>query len=218
MHFEVTNFSQTSLHAELASSFLKEATALKKRGELNLAIGKLNAAYDEIAKCSVDFTIAVFLRQPLYLQLAGRGDEAWQAFYALIENGYPNMSRLPCVRYMVNSQIYDKMRVAFHIEKKPISSICMGVRSLIEHLRSEISRPLEQHRDEVHIQEIMSAGYLSSRIASLLSAEKLSAHHSDILLVICRWVSALPTAQDAQFESELTQILSKPIISSASIS
>jgi hypothetical protein len=72
------------------SELLREATAKKKGGDMEGATKLLREAYVAISKVSTIYSIDTFLRLPLYLQEAGRSDEAWREFNRLLTEGYPN--------------------------------------------------------------------------------------------------------------------------------
>ncbi|MHB1349353.1 MAG: hypothetical protein ACYCYR_05730 [Desulfobulbaceae bacterium] len=96
---------------------LKEATSLKKSGDIEGAILKLKSSYKAIERTGFNWDVKPFIRLPQYLQLAGKKDEAWKEFNNLLL-GYPtqldNLEVLP----MTHSIIYDKMRLFLQKEKK----------------------------------------------------------------------------------------------------
>jgi len=99
------------------NGLLKEATALKKAGNLDAAIAKLREAYAAISTTNFTYDVKPFLRLPLYLQEAGRNDEAWKELNNLLL-GFPNQLRNNEVLPMTHSIVYDKMRLFLQREKK----------------------------------------------------------------------------------------------------
>ena len=99
------------------NGFLREATALKKEGNLDAAIAKLREAYDAIATTNFTYDVKPFLRLPMYLQEAGRNDEAWKELNNLLL-GFPNQLQSHEVLPMTHSIIYDRMRLFLQREKK----------------------------------------------------------------------------------------------------
>ena len=108
---------------------LKEATAKKKIGDFDEAIALLRKAYKQIEKGTITYSVDTFLRLPLYLQCAGRNDEAWKEFNLLIINGHSGLIMSKEMLPMHNSKIYDKMRLFLQREKKFDKSIKFGILS-----------------------------------------------------------------------------------------
>jgi hypothetical protein len=89
----------------------------------------LRRAYIAISKGQTVYPIETFLRLPAYLQEAGRRDEAWQAYEALLNNGYPLQLNNADLIPMYQSAIYDKMRLFLQREGSQIPAIAYGVLS-----------------------------------------------------------------------------------------
>jgi len=66
------------------NSLMKEATALKKAGEIGDAIEKIKEAYKEAQEKKLTLTIKDYLKLPTYLQKDRKNDEAWGWFNNLI--------------------------------------------------------------------------------------------------------------------------------------
>lgn len=113
------------------SSLLKEATLQRDQGEIDRAIETLRKAYSEIAQSHVSCSVDTFLRLPLYLQKAGRNDEAWREFNLLLTRGFPNQIPSHDLLPMEHSQIFDKMRLFLQREKKNDLAIRFGIWSFI---------------------------------------------------------------------------------------
>ncbi len=110
---------------------LKEATNKKKNGDLDGAIKILRSLYDKLSSNGMMFSIETYLRLPLYLQEAGRKDEAWGEFNQLTlwVNSKPRYS--PEVTPMEQSIIWDKMRLFLQREGKNEYAITFGVWSYL---------------------------------------------------------------------------------------
>lgn len=106
-----------------ADNLLKEATAAKQNGDINKAIELLKEAYKEIKKSGVIYSVNTYLRLPLYLQEAGRKDEAWKEFNELILSSFSNSEVAP----MDHSIIYDKMRLFLQREGKHKKAVRFGL-------------------------------------------------------------------------------------------
>jgi tetratricopeptide (TPR) repeat protein len=98
---------------------LKQATARKQAGDLDRAVELLREAYKQIEQGNIGYPVDTFLRLPLYLQQAGRTDEAWQEFNLLLKRAQANEISSPEVAPMECSTIYDKMRLFLQRERKP---------------------------------------------------------------------------------------------------
>ena len=114
-----------------SSILLKQATAKKKSGDLDAAILLLREAYVEIAQTGAIEKPATFLRLPMYLQEAGRRDEAWGEFNAMLAGHYPLDMRDPAFAPLWQSQIYDKMRLFLQREKKNDKAVSFGILSYL---------------------------------------------------------------------------------------
>jgi len=108
----------------------KEATSLKKSGDIDGAILKLRSAYRAIEKTNITWSVQTFIRLPQYLQLAGRNDEAWKEFNNLLL-GYPNQLNVAEVLPMNHSIIYDKMRLFLQKEKRYKKAVVFGIFSYL---------------------------------------------------------------------------------------
>jgi hypothetical protein len=110
---------------------LKQATEKKKAGNLESAIRLLREAFKEITKGTTIYQVNIFLRLPMYLQEAGKGDEAWRELNTLLSSGYPNQLRNPEIIPMDQSAIYDAMRLFLQREGKNGAAVKFGVLSYI---------------------------------------------------------------------------------------
>lgn len=99
-----------------ADRLLEEATTKKKSGDINGAIQALRDSYKILNENSMLYSIQTYLRLPLYLQEAGKSDEAWSEFNQLVTwvNTKPRYS--PEVTPMDLSIIWDKMRL--HLQRQ----------------------------------------------------------------------------------------------------
>mgnify|MGYP001617680619 CR=1 FL=1 len=115
-------------HQIEADELLKEATARKTKKDWDGAIECLRNAYAVLGEDIVNYPIQTALRLPLFLQQAGRLDEAMQEFEGLlnevdlrIAKGFNHQTKL--VRTMLAhaeyATIYDKMRLACRRQKLP---------------------------------------------------------------------------------------------------
>jgi len=109
------------------NELLKEATAKKKAGNLEGAIDVLKMAYKAIEKQGGGYTVEVFLRLPMYLQAAGRSDEAWNELARLLKSGYSGQLKSADVLPMEHALIYDKIRLFLQREGKHDQAVGFGI-------------------------------------------------------------------------------------------
>ncbi len=196
----------TSSAGEKASAFLKEATALKKEGKITQAIEKLRQAYVQISKTDTDYGIEVFLRLPLYLQEAGRKDEAWREFNLLLTSGYQNMFKATWSWHLMESKIYDKMRLVLQRDGKQLMAISFGVISYIKELRCELEKP-KDIKDENYIAKAQQLDSLDSMLNPLLKKAKKLEKNQECIVLLSEWVKSLPRIDDMIFEKKFIEII-----------
>jgi hypothetical protein len=125
----VVTMASPSVSPELSEAYklLKEATAMKKSGNIKGAVETLRASYKIMSKNSNSYPIEPYLRLPLYLQEAGEKDEAWGEFNELIlwVNAKPRYS--PEVTPMEQSIVWDKMRLFLQREGNNDSAVQYAV-------------------------------------------------------------------------------------------
>ena len=105
---------------------LKAATQQHDTGDLDSAITTLREALKALSKTDTSYSVSTFTRLPLYLQKAGRFEEAKKEFEILLKSSPEQVElefahqtpviiqSLVAMRY---SEIYDKIRVAYEREK-----------------------------------------------------------------------------------------------------
>lgn len=96
-----------------ASELLKEATARHDRKDFDGATRCLRDAYAVMAGSSTTYPVATFLRLPLYLQKAGRYDEALLEFESLMRR----------CDHRDRVVVKDKMRLAAEREEKRLGKL-----------------------------------------------------------------------------------------------
>ena len=118
---------RTNDFATSASGLLRRATALHERGELAEAIETLREAYAAIASDSKNHTVTTFLRLPAYLQEAGQREEAWDALFDLLKNGYPTQPKTPELIAMDRSAIYRALQLFLERDGHFLHAVLYGV-------------------------------------------------------------------------------------------
>jgi tetratricopeptide (TPR) repeat protein len=159
---------------------LKEATQKKRDGNLYGAIEVLKAAYKELDKHTSFFPIAVYLRLPLYLQEAGKSDEAWGEFNRLVlwVSSKPRYS--PEVTPMELSSIWDKMRLVLQREGKNDYAVQFAVWSYLAwavglYMQNKEDE-LKVYKEEINIKQALKTSlhkahkeFLTDRLVRIIS-------------------------------------------------
>ena len=166
---------------------LKQATIKKNSGDLDGAIKLLRAAYKELDKSSMLYSIQTYLRLPLYLQEAGRKDEAWGEFNRLIlwVNSKPRYSVE--VTPMEQSIIWDKMRLFLQREGKNEYAVQFGVWS---YLSWAVGLYMQKRKDE--LDTYASKSSIEKTVKPLLKRAKKEAYLASIVNMISNQLKNLP--------------------------
>lgn len=185
-HADIVSFPRNR-KAEVS---LKRATAFKNAGKLPEAIDELRAFRRHAEKGKVSFPVESYLRLPLYLQSAGRREEAWKEFYRLLEEGYPNQINVEGCIWAERSTVYDKMRLFLQRDEQPRLAFYFGTLSLASSLRgrwlftepdlSDLSKlrdvlPEKEYRDAVRSEKKRAADE-NAELKSCMVASKLAAN------------------------------------------
>jgi tetratricopeptide (TPR) repeat protein len=165
---------------ETSQRLLKEASQKKRNGDLDGAIALLKAAYKELDRYSLSFSIEVYLRLPLYLQESGKKDEAWQEFNRLVSwvNSRPRYS--PEVTPMELSAIWDKMRLFLQREGKNDYAVQFAVWSYLSWAvglyMQKRGDELKAYKAETNIQKTLKTSlhkagkeFLTDRLVKIIS-------------------------------------------------
>lgn len=139
------------------------ATQKRDAGDIGAAIDLLRTAYSKIVSASVSYPVNTFLRLPLYLQEAGRTDEAWKEFESLLTHGFPNQLSNPEVLPMEHSQIYDKIRLFLQRETQFDRAVSFGILSYVswaaglhrQKRRSELKGYIKRENIDVHLAPLL---------------------------------------------------------------
>ena len=177
---EVT-MASSSVSPELVEvdKLLKEATIKKKSGDINGAIKALRDSYKILNENSMLYSIQTYLRLPLYLQEAGKSDEAWSEFNQLImwANTKPRYS--PEVTPMDLSIIWGKMRLHLQREGKNDYAVQFAVWSYLSWAvglyMQRREDELKAYKAETNIQKALKASlhkadkeFLTDRLVKII--------------------------------------------------
>ncbi|MEO1211512.1 MAG: hypothetical protein AAFX78_18520 [Cyanobacteria bacterium J06638_20] len=110
-----------------AAALTKLATQFKQQGDMDGAIAALEAAETAMAEGKTTYGVDTYCKLPLYLQQAGRGEEATQKLIALLEKYPPSWGkklrrdRVGMFNSSIEKQrsiIYDKLRLVLQRDAK----------------------------------------------------------------------------------------------------
>ncbi|MEW8437705.1 MAG: hypothetical protein AB2689_06065 [Candidatus Thiodiazotropha taylori] len=194
---------KTSVNDKLFKKYAKlnkEATVLKKQGNIEAAIDRLKQAYAEASKTEIKVTVEDYLRLPAFLQIAGRNDEAWSWFNKLIHQFLSDNMSL--------SRIYDKMRLFRQRENQYKDAIkyavlskmywCMGLNHQVTQLGWD-DRKEELDNCKIDI----SIGY-----EKLLKKASCSEKEDDLKNLIEEHMKSFPKIKVAQLIKEIETLVS----------
>jgi tetratricopeptide (TPR) repeat protein len=203
----------------IISEILSKATSTCETGDFNKAIEYLKQAYQEIAKTGFDQGIETFLRLPLYLQKAGRSDEAWVEFNNLLTKGYPNQSINEVDITMTHSRIYDKMRLFLQRENRYIEAIKYGIFSYLlvltfwykqteycKRSKDKSDRFLaKRFRQELALESTEKS--ITEMLLPLLKKAKRESLLNDLIEFLKLQIEKLPNVNLIELSEELNKIL-----------
>lgn len=195
-------FNIFSLFKKDPDKLLREATAKKKDGDMDGAIESLREAYKTISKTSVNYTIDPFLRLPLYLQQAGKNDEAWSEFNRLLVEGYPNQMKIRELIPMNHSAIYDKMRLFLQRENKPRESVKFGV---FAYLSWGFGLHYQERKKELRTH--ISKSSIVAMLEGLLKKAKMPHLKNELVKIVMLEIKEFPNINLANIGKQIDQIV-----------
>ncbi len=187
-----------------AGDLLKEATSAKKAGNIDKAITILKKAYKAISKDVIIYSPQTFLRLPLYLQEAGKPEEAWKEFQLLLNKGYPNQNNDTQLMPMDHSIIYDKMRLFLQREGKNIEAIKYGIFSNFSWASGlYVQRRMDEFRDYT------ADDAIDAMVLKLLKKAKKQKLKDTISKIVKNEIKKIPNIDFRKLELEIDNILSQ---------
>lgn len=181
---------------------LKKATEFKRKGEIGEAISLLRQAYKEIERGEIIYPVQTFLRLPMYLQEAGKSDEAWGELNRLILEGYPNQLKDPGVIPMDHSIIYDKMRLFLEKEGRNDLAVRFGMLSYIYWALG-----LHRQSRRAELEKHLSRDVLRELVEKLLKKAKKSERVDELLGVISGQIARFPNIDFSKFAESIDAVL-----------
>lgn len=167
------------------------------------AIDSLRRAYKAISKGSIIYPADTFLRLPMFLQQAGRSQEAWDEFNKLMEQGYPNQMRTKELIPMDHHAIYDKMRLFLQREKRHKEAIKYGIFS---HLCWCLGLHNQSRKKE--LRSSLSKETLKNVISPLVRKAKIQELEQALLNVVMSEVEKFPSIELAALGKAIDECIS----------
>lgn len=186
-----------------AARMLREATQLQGPETIGDAIQNLRLAYRLIAKTNIAYPVEVYLRLPMYLQAAGRADEGWREFNALLATGYPNMLAGDAAWHWMEAAVYDKMRLFLERERRMSHAVTMKVLSIVAEQKADLARSAENSWVDERISQRANAGNLQKRIGPLMKRAGLSGAAGKVIEITAARLKELPDGDDLKFEAQI---------------
>lgn len=171
------NAAMEKKHADIGHEMLKQSTAHYKAGRIEAAIQTLRLAYEELKLSGDCQTVETLARLPMYLQQAGRTQEAWDELTKLLSD----TSLVPPNSYselipMVHSQVYDKMRLLLQRNEQMKLAVAYGVAS---HYSWCMGLRRQNRKEE--LEECLSKSYETEFFSKLLSKAECIERMDDLL-------------------------------------
>lgn len=152
-----------------SGALLREATANKAAGNVNGAIELLKRFWIAEPFGSSGYGVEAYLKLPMYLQVAGRRDEAWRTLNVLIADYVLSTPKLnDQVLPMMRSEIYDKMRLFWQREGEASSAVKYGI---LSHMNWLVGLHRQRRREE--LRDYASRETIEAVVKPLLKKAKL---------------------------------------------
>lgn len=148
------------------------------------------------------YTIDPFLRLPLYLQQAGKNDEAWSEFNRLLVEGYPNQMKIRELIPMNHSAIYDKMRLFLQRENKPRESVKFGV---FAYLSWGLGLHYQERKKELRTH--ISKSSIVAMLEGLLKKAKMPHLKNELVKIVMLEIKEFPNINLANIGKQIDQIV-----------
>lgn len=146
----LTNFlsednSSLASHGIDSGALLRESTAAKEAGNMGGAIDLLRQFW-LVVPFGSGYGVEAYLKLPMYLQQAGRRDEAWRALNELMTGYVLPTAKLndECLP-MMHSEIYDKMRLFWQREGESSLAVKYGI---LSHMHWMLGLHRQRRREE----------------------------------------------------------------------
>lgn len=186
-----------------ADELLRIATQKRDDGDIDSAIDLLRTAYAQIASGRISYPVSTFLRLPLYLQQAGRTDEAWREFHLLLTHGFPNQLQHPDVVPMEHCEIYDKVRLFLQRERKFDLAVRFGVLSYISW-----GVGLHRQRRKAELRDYVARENIENNAVALLKKAKKLRLKDELVTIILDEAKQLPNVDLESLGERIDAILS----------
>lgn len=200
------NSSSATLQQIDSGTLLREATANKAAGNINGAIELLRQFWLAEPFGSSGYGVEAYLKLPMYLQHAGRRDDAWRALSLLMTDYVLSTAKLnDQVLPMVRSEIYDKMRLFWQREGEPSIAVKYGILSHMHWLLG-----LHHQRRRVELRDCASRDVIENVVKPLLKKAKRLHKQSRLCDLVESEVRKLPSIDVRALEAVIDQITLMP--------
>ncbi|MFY9622529.1 MAG: hypothetical protein WAQ99_22120 [Pyrinomonadaceae bacterium] len=144
---------------------------------------------------------------PLYLQEAGRSDEAWKEFESLLIHGFPNQMTNYEVLPLEHSQIYDKMRLFLQRQKKFQRAVSFGI---LSYMSWAVGLYRQKRRSE--LKGYIKREHIDVNLAPLLKKARRLGVKDELVDVIAAEINRLPEIDLESLKKRIDSILSRSSI------
>lgn len=188
-----------------SGELLKQATANKAAGNLDRAIELLKQFWIAEPLGSGGYSVEAYLKLPMYLQHAGRRDEAWGLLNKLLTDYVLSIPKLnDQVLPMVWSEIYDKMRLLWQREGEASIAVKYGV---LSHMCWLLGLHRQRRREE--LRHCAGREAIEAVVKPLLKKAKGLHQTTAICALVESEVRKLPNVDMKSFGDSIDQLLLK---------
>lgn len=186
-----------------SAALLREATSSKAAGEIKHAIELLRQFWLAEPFGSSGYGVEEYLRLPMYLQHAGRRDDAWGALNALMTDYVLTPTRLneQCLP-MMRAEIYDKMRLFWQREGEPSIAVKYGI---LSHMHWLLGLHRQRRREE--LRDCASPEAIESVMKPLLTKAKKIQYKFALCELVKSEVLKLPSLDVHSVGGAIDQLL-----------
>lgn len=186
-----------------SGALLKNATSEKADGNINGAIELLKRFWEEEPFASSGHGVEAYLKLPMYLQQAGRGDEAWRTLKILLNDYALSNTKLnEQILPMARSDIYDKMRLFWQREGEAQVAIKYGILSHMHWLLG-----LHHQRRRKEFRDCANRETIESVVKPLLKKAKSLHLATTICGLLESEVSKIPNADENSLGAAIDQLV-----------
>jgi hypothetical protein len=194
-----------------SGALLRNATSEKATGNINGAIELLKQFWEEEPFVSSGYGVEAYLKLPMYLQQAGRGDEAWRTLKILLSDYVLSSAKLnEQTLPMARSDIYDKMRLFWQREGEAQAAIKYGI---LSHIHWLLGLHYQRRREE--LRECANRETIEAVVKPLLKKAKSLQYATTICDLVESEVSNIPNVDETSLGVAIDQLVLGALTSSS---